>query len=72
MGDITQAGETGATGARGIFEATVKHFLAPIEPFMNDPAVAEIMINSPDEIYVEREGRLVRTDQKGRQDSKDN
>lgn len=61
MGDITQSGRTGG-GARGIFEATVEHFLAPIEPFMNDPSVAEIMINSPDEIYVEREGRLIRTD----------
>ena len=33
-------------------------------PFMNDPNVSEIMINRPDEIYVEREGRLVRTDAK--------
>jgi pilus assembly protein CpaF len=47
-----------------IFEATVQHFLAPIMPFMDDPTVAEIMINSPDEIYIEREGRIVRTDAK--------
>jgi len=45
-----------------IFETTVAHFLKPIMPFMADPAVSEIMINSPDEIYIEREGRLVRTD----------
>jgi len=45
-----------------IFEATVEHFLAPIMPFMRDPAVSEIMVNSPHEIYVEREGRVVRTD----------
>jgi len=45
-----------------IFSATVEHFLGPILPFMRDPAVAEIMVNAPDEIYVEREGRLVRTD----------
>jgi len=45
-----------------IFEATVEHFLAPIMPFMRDPAVSEIMINSPNEIYVEREGKLVKTD----------
>lgn len=61
MGDITQSGKPG-TDARSIFEATVEHFLAPIEPFMNDPSVAEIMINAPDEIYIEREGRLIRTD----------
>jgi len=46
----------------GIFEATVQHFLAPIMPYMQDPSVSEIMINSPDEIYVEREGKLVKTD----------
>jgi len=47
-----------------IFEATVEHLLAPIMAFMKDPAVAEIMINKPDEIYVEREGRIEKTDAK--------
>jgi len=47
-----------------IFEATVEHFLAPIMPFMRDPKVSEIMINRPDEIYIETEGRLVKTDAK--------
>ena len=45
-----------------IFEATVEHFLAPILPFLQDPSVAEIMINAPDEIYIERQGALVKTD----------
>ncbi|RPI58393.1 MAG: CpaF family protein, partial [Planctomycetaceae bacterium] len=45
-----------------IFEATVNHFLGPILPFMQDPEVSEIMINSPHEIYVERGGVLVKTD----------
>jgi pilus assembly protein CpaF len=30
----------------------------PIEPFLRDPTVTEIMVNAPDVIYVEREGRL--------------
>jgi pilus assembly protein CpaF len=47
-----------------IFKATVEHFLAPILPFMEDPSVSEIMINRPDEIYVEKEGQLVETDAK--------
>jgi pilus assembly protein CpaF len=47
-----------------IFETTVKHFLGPIMPFMEDPTVSEIMINSPHEIYVERHGKLVKTDAK--------
>ena len=45
-----------------IFEATVKHFLAPIMPFMDDESVSEIMINSASEIYIERKGELVKTD----------
>jgi len=30
----------------------------PIEPFLNDPEVTEVMVNGPDQIYVERKGRL--------------
>jgi pilus assembly protein CpaF len=45
-----------------IFEATVAHFLEPVLSFLNDPEVSEIMINSPQEIYIEREGKLVKTE----------
>jgi pilus assembly protein CpaF len=45
-----------------IFQATVEHFLAPVLEFLQDPTVAEIMINAPDEIYIERSGHLVRTE----------
>jgi len=47
-----------------IFAATVEHFLGPIMPFMEDPTVSEIMVNAPDEIYVEKSGHLVRTEAK--------
>jgi pilus assembly protein CpaF len=30
----------------------------PIEPFLRDRSVTEIMVNAPDVIYVEREGRI--------------
>ena len=32
--------------------------LGPIEPYLNDPQVTEIMVNGPDEIFVEKEGEL--------------
>ncbi|HLF71964.1 MAG TPA: CpaF family protein [Dehalococcoidia bacterium] len=30
----------------------------PIEPLLQDPAVSEIMVNAPDTVYFEKEGRL--------------
>ena len=37
-------------------------FLDPIRPFLDDGEVSEVLVNGPDEIYVERRGRLERTD----------
>jgi pilus assembly protein CpaF len=34
----------------------------PIEPFLRDPSITEIMVNAPDVIYVEREGRIFPAD----------
>jgi pilus assembly protein CpaF len=36
--------------------------LGPIEPLMRDPTVADILVNGPYEVYVERRGKLERTD----------
>jgi pilus assembly protein CpaF len=41
-----------------IFEKTLLSFFAPIRPYLDDPTVSEIMINGPDQIYVERAGIL--------------
>src|SRR4051794_12960489 len=35
--------------------------LGPLEPLLSDPAVDEVMVNGPGEVYVERRGRLERT-----------
>lgn len=49
-------------------EAVIDDILAeafgtgPIESFMNDPTVTEIMVNGPREVYVERDGNLQLTD----------
>ena len=34
----------------------------PIQPLLDDPSVSEIMVNAPDQVYVERKGRLILTD----------
>jgi pilus assembly protein CpaF len=36
--------------------------LGPIEPLLHDPTVSDILVNSPRDVYVERGGRLHRTD----------
>lgn len=34
--------------------------LGPLQRFVDDPAVTDVLVNAPDEIYVERHGRLER------------
>lgn len=34
--------------------------LGPLEPLLADPAVTEILVNAPDQVYFERDGRLYR------------
>lgn len=36
--------------------------LGPIEPLLKDDSVTEIMVNGPDQVYVEREGKVVLSD----------
>lgn len=41
-----------------VFEETLLQFFAPIRPYLDDPAVSDIMINGPNQIYVEKKGQL--------------
>jgi pilus assembly protein CpaF len=34
----------------------------PIEPLLQDPGVTEVMVNGPEQIYIEQKGKLVLTD----------
>ena len=36
--------------------------LGPLQPLMEDPTIADILVNTADQVYVERNGRLERTD----------
>jgi len=46
------------TSRSDIFDRTVAHFLAPVLEPLRDSTVSEIMINGPEDIYVERQGRI--------------
>lgn len=41
---------------RGVVDRVVG--LGPLEPLIEDPAISEIMVNGPDKVFVEREGRI--------------
>jgi pilus assembly protein CpaF len=44
--------------ARDIYQRTLRHFLGPIWPLLEDPSVSEVLVNGPNTIYFERAGRL--------------
>ena len=45
-----------------VFEETLLQFFQPIRRYLEDPAVSDIMINGPDQVYVEKKGTLHLTD----------
>jgi pilus assembly protein CpaF len=49
---------------KAVFEETVLQFFEPVREFLDDPAVSEIMINGPSQIYIERKGMLELTEAK--------
>ncbi|HUG85066.1 MAG TPA: CpaF family protein [Euzebya sp.] len=55
-GPILSSGERGELIRRVVDEALG---LGVLEPLLADPNVTEIMVNGPDQIYVERSGRLM-------------
>lgn len=64
---ILQYNASGASTVRGdkkrlVSAAVINEIigLGPIEPFWDDPSISEIMVNGPDDIQIERHGRIVR------------
>jgi pilus assembly protein CpaF len=49
--------------ARQLFGEVVNEIVGygPLEPFLVDDTVTEVMANGPDQVYIERDGRIVRT-----------
>lgn len=45
-----------------IFEQSLLQFFGPVRALLEDPEVSDLLINGPNEIYVERRGVLHRTD----------
>jgi pilus assembly protein CpaF len=47
-----------------VFEDAIKNFLGPIQDLLDDDGVSEVMINGPQEIFVERSGLVYKVDNK--------
>ncbi len=45
-----------------VFALAIQSFLGPVMPFLTDTSVSEILINGPHEIFIERKGKLEKTD----------
>jgi pilus assembly protein CpaF len=46
----------------GVFEDSVGTFLASLKAYLDDDSVSEVLVNGPDEIFIERRGLLEKTD----------
>ena len=45
-----------------IYASSVEYFLSPIGPLLEDESITEVMVNGFDQIYIERRGKIERTD----------
>lgn len=45
-----------------LYTSTIDYFLEPVARWLVDPTVSEIMINGPADVFVERSGRIERTE----------
>lgn len=48
----------------GVFEDSVGAFLSPVKAYLDDDSVSEVLVNGPNEVFVERNGLLERTSAK--------
>jgi pilus assembly protein CpaF len=45
-----------------MYTESLRAFLKPVLPYLDDETVSEIMINGPEDIWIERKGRVSKTD----------
>jgi pilus assembly protein CpaF len=52
-----------------MFSESLRAFLRPVVDLLDDPSVSEIMINGPEDVWIERQGKLTRTAARFTEDS---
>jgi pilus assembly protein CpaF len=48
--------------ASDVYAATIRGFLGPIAALLDDESVTEVLVNGPNQVFVEQRGRLSKTD----------
>ncbi|MBX2813443.1 MAG: CpaF family protein [Myxococcales bacterium] len=43
---------------REVYQQSLRALLGPITPLLDDPSISEILVNGPQQIYIERSGKL--------------
>jgi len=61
--------DSAGRGAELAYQAGVDFFLGPLVPLLADDTVSEIMVNGPDEVYIERAGRVEQVDARFRDEA---
>lgn len=54
--------KNGKESKESVSQAAIRSFLGPIRELWDDPTVSEILINGPSDIFIERKGKMVRTE----------
>lgn len=55
-----------AENSEAVYDALVRHLMGPLVAYYDDPSISEIMINGPDEIFVDGKNGIIKTDHKMR------
>ena len=58
VNDLFSSPRRAIMSREAIFEASARYFLEPIGPYLEDDTITEIMVNGPEQIYIERHGKL--------------
>ena len=45
-----------------MYTESLRAFLKPVLPFLDDESVSEVMINGPEDVWIERKGKLLKTE----------
>ncbi|HAR41368.1 MAG TPA: CpaF family protein, partial [Bdellovibrionales bacterium] len=45
----------------GVFSESIGVFLGPVKEYLEDDAVTEVLVNGPNEVFIEKRGLLERT-----------